>query len=72
MFKSQLKSTGRDYSLTIALLATGVLFIPALLIASRPFGAASLSIAGLGCSACVLLAWVTWKRHSELTIPTME
>jgi hypothetical protein len=72
MFNSQLKTTGRDYSLTIALLATAVVFIPALLLASRPFGSVSLAIAAAGSVLCLVLARVTWMRLSKLTIPTME
>lgn len=72
MFDAHLKSTGRDYSMTIALLAAAVVFVPAVLLA---FGSASnvaLTLAGVCSCVCVLLAWVNWKRHSRLTIPTLE
>lgn len=72
MFDPQLKSTGRDYSLTIALAAGGILIIPAILMASRSSGSIALSVAALGSSVCLVLAWINWKLHSELTIPTME
>ena len=72
MFDSHLKSTGRDYSLTIALLAGGCFFVPAVLVASRSFGAWPLAIAVFSSMLCFTLAWTTWRSHSKLTIPTLE
>jgi hypothetical protein len=47
------------------------IFCPAVLVASRPVGYVSLSLA-IGCSAlCVILARVNWKRSSRLTIPSI-
>lgn len=71
MFNRQLKSTGRDYSLTIALLAAAV-FAPAALAIFRAPSALLLSIAGVCSSVCVLLAWLNWRSNSKLTIPTLE
>ena len=71
MFNSQLKSAGRGYTGTVALLATAFIFSPALLAASRPFGYLSLSLA-VGCSAvCATWAWVHWKRSSQLSMPSI-
>ena len=70
MFDLALKSTGRQYTTTGALLAVSFIFIPAVLVAERPFEYLFLSLA-LACSAlCVTLAWVQWKRSSQLTIPS--
>jgi len=69
MFDPCRKSTGTEYSLTVALLAVAFIFSPAVLVASRPFGCLSVSLA-VACSAmCVTLAWVSWKRSSQLSIP---
>jgi hypothetical protein len=71
MFDSQQKSTGTGYTTTVALLAVAFIFIPAGLIFSRPFGFVALSLA-IGCSAvCATLAWVYWKKTSQLTIPSI-
>jgi hypothetical protein len=71
MFDPQQKSTGTRYTLTAALLSIAVLFIPAMLVVSRPFGLVSVSLA-ITCSAlCVGLAWINWKKNSDLTIPSI-
>jgi hypothetical protein len=72
VFDSHLKSTGRDYSLTIALLAVGALLVPASMFANRAAGSGALTIAAAGSLVCLVLAWVNWKRNSQLTIPTIE
>ncbi len=70
MLDSQ-KSTGTGYTTTVALLIMAIIFCPAVLIASRPIGYVSLSLA-IACSAlCVILAWVNWKKSSRLTIPSI-
>jgi hypothetical protein len=57
MFDSQ-KSTGTGFAATVALLTVAFVFIPAVLVVSRPFGYVSLSLA-IACSVlCVTLAWV--------------
>lgn len=72
MFDSHQKSTGTQYSGTVALLIVACIFSPAVLIVSRPFGYVSISLA-LACSAlCVAFAWVNWKKYSQLTIPSLE
>jgi hypothetical protein len=70
MFASQ-KSTGTGYTTTVALLTVAFIFIPAVLIVSRPFGYLSLSLA-IPCSAlCVTLAWVNRKKSSQRSIPSI-
>ncbi len=71
MFDPTLKSTGRQYTTTVALLAVAFIFIPAVLVAERPFGYLFLSLALASSALCVTLAWVHWKRSSQLTIPSI-
>ncbi|MEX2260680.1 MAG: hypothetical protein WD696_01950 [Bryobacteraceae bacterium] len=71
MFDSPQKSTGTQYTMTVALLILAFIFSPAVLIASRPVGYASISFAIACSSLCAALAWVNWKKYSELTIPSI-
>lgn len=71
MYDSDQKSTGTGYTTTVALLVMAFIFIPAVVVASRPIGYASVSLA-VACSAlCVVLAWANWKKSSQLTIPSI-
>ncbi len=71
MLESCQKLTGTRYTLTVALLAVAFIFSPAVLSVSRPFGYLSLSLA-IACSAlCVVLAWVSWRRSSPLSMPSI-
>lgn len=71
MFQAQQKSTGTSYTITVALLAVAFIFIPAVLVVSRPFGYVFLSLA-IGCSAlCVIVAWRLWKKWSQVSIPSI-
>ena len=72
MFDPQQKSTGTGYTTTVALLAVAFIFSPAVLMVSRPIGYVSLSLA-IACSAlCLALAWVNWKKSSQLSMPSIE
>jgi hypothetical protein len=72
MFASGQKATGTEYTTTVAFLVVAFLFSPAILLFFRPLGYLSVSLA-VGCSAlCVALAWVNWKKASQLTIPSIE
>jgi len=72
MFQASEKSTGTGYTTTAAFLLVAFIFSPAVLIVSRPFSYISVSLA-VACSAiCVVLAWVNWKRSSQLSIPSIE
>ena len=65
------KPTGTQYTTTVALLVVAFIFIPAVLFASRPLGYLSASLA-LACSVmCVALARLYWKKHSQVTIPSL-
>lgn len=70
MFDRSQKFTGREYTRTVALLLVAFIFNPILLVASE-IGYLSFSLA-LACSTvCVFFAWVSWKRSSFLSIPTI-
>jgi hypothetical protein len=72
VFKTNQKSTGTQYTTTAALLIVALIFSPAALIMYRPLGFLSVSLS-VACSLfCLGLAWVNWKRYSDLSIPTME
>ena len=72
MFNPHLKSTGRDYSMTVALLAAALIFVPVVLIATRSFGYFSLSLAAFCSALCLTIAWVNWTSYSRLAIPSLE
>ena len=66
MFDALQKSTGTQYTTTVAFLVVAFIFIPAILVVSRGYVSISLAIV---CSAlCVALAWINWKRSSQLSI----
>ena len=71
MVDTQQKSTGTGYSTTVAFLVVAFIFIPAALMFSGPFGYVSVSLA-IACSTlCVALAWLTWKKSSQRSIPSI-
>jgi hypothetical protein len=72
MFANQQKSTGTQYVIPVALLAVALIFSPAVLIVSHPFGYFGIALA-LACSTlCFALAWFNWEKKSQLTIPSLE
>ena len=71
MFDSQQKTTGTQYTTTVALLLVACVFSPAVLAVTRPIGYVSLSFATACSALCLLLAWLNWKTSSRLTIPTI-
>ncbi len=65
------KPTGTNYTATAALLILAFIFIPAVLIVSRPFGDVSLA-AAIGCSAiCIGLARINWMKFSRLSMASI-
>ena len=62
------KSTGTNYTATTALLILAFIFIPAVLIFSRPFGYVSLSAAIVCSTICIALARINWMKSSQLSI----
>ena len=71
MFDSQQKSTGTQYTTTVAFLLVGLVFSPAVLAVTRPIGYVSLALASVCSASCLLLAWLNWKSSSRLTIPSI-
>lgn len=66
------KLTGTRYTTTAALAIAAAVFSPVVLVLSRPFGQASISLA-IGFSVvCLALAWLLWRKNSRLTIPSIE
>lgn len=68
MLKTQERSLGTLYGVTVALLLGALVFSPLLLIAIRPFGYLSVSIALVCGLLCTALAWLAWRKHSDVTI----
>jgi hypothetical protein len=64
------KSTSRDYTTTVAFLAIGFIFSPAMFVALG-VGYLSLSLAIALTLLCVTLAWVSWKRSTQLSVPSI-
>jgi hypothetical protein len=71
MLNSQQKYAGTRYTIIVAMLVVACVFSPALLLLSRSFGYVAASVA-LVCSAfCVAVAFIHWRKYSELTIPSI-
>lgn len=72
MFEPCEKSTGVNYTLTVALLALAFVFSPAVLVLSGRTGHVSIGLATAVSAFCIVLARINWTRHSRLTIPSIE
>lgn len=72
MFDPQTKDTGTRFTTTVALLTMAFVFIPAVLIISGRFGDVAIALTAAGSAACIFLAWVSWTKYSQLTIPSIE
>lgn len=71
MFDAQQKPAGTGYTPTAALLSVAFIFIPVILMITRPFGHLTLALA-IGCSAlCATLAWLVWRKSSQRSIPSI-
>jgi len=68
----QEKETGTQYTLTVALLLCAFHFSPALFVMNGQFGGKFIFMMLLCSSVCAMLARLSWKRHSHLTIPSFE
>jgi len=71
MFDTQQKSTGTGYTTTVAFLVVAFIFIPAALMFSGRYGYVSVSLAIAGSALCVGLAWINWKKSSQLSMPSI-
>ena len=72
MLDSQQKFTGTRYTGTVALFILAIVFVPAVLIISSPVGADSIALAAICSASCLGFGWRNWKKHSRLTIPSLE
>ena len=72
MFDTQQKSTGTGYTTTIAFLVVAFIFSPAALVFSGRFGYVSVSLAIVCSLICVASAWVTSKKSSQRSMPSIE
>jgi len=71
MFDTQQKATGTGYTTTVAFLVVALVFSPAALIFSGHYGYITISLA-IACSAlCLAMAWVTWRKLSQRSIPSI-
>jgi hypothetical protein len=65
------KRSGTSYTAPAALLILAFVFIPTILLASRPFGDIALAVA-IGSSAiCIGVARTNWMRSSQLAIASI-
>ena len=71
MFDTQQKSTGRDRTATVSLFALAFILSPALLVVSRPMDPLWNALAIVSGAAGAALAFIGWKRSSELLIPSI-
>jgi hypothetical protein len=69
VFASAQKTSGYDYTKTVAWLAIALVLIPATLLGFRPHYI-SLPVAIVCMAICVTMAWISWKK-SRLTIPSI-
>lgn len=72
MLEPNQKTTGTQYTGTAALLIAGFVFSPSALILSHRLDYLSVSIAAAVTLLCVALAWINWRKNSQLTMPSLE
>lgn len=71
MFDAQQKATGTGYTTTATFLVVAFVFSPAVLVLSRPVGYVSVALAIVCSALCVALAWLNWRKSSQLSIPSI-
>lgn len=69
---SQQKPTGTRYTATVMFLTIALVFTPAALLFSHPFGYVSISIATVCTLICLTLARVSWTKYSQVSIPSIS
>lgn len=72
MFESHQTIVGTQYTTTVALLVVALVFCPLMLLVGWPVGVLSAALTLLCSMACVVLAWVSWKFNSKLTMTTVN
>lgn len=65
------RPTGTNYTATVALLILAFIFIPVILITSRPISYFSLAAAIICSVVCISLARSNWTKFSQLSIPSI-
>lgn len=65
------KPTGTNYTATVALLIVAFVFIPVILITSRPISYFSLAGAIVCSLVCISLARSNWTKFSQVSIPSI-
>lgn len=68
MLQIQERSTGTRYSILVTLLLIAYVYTPLVLLATRPVGYASLSLAFAFGILCTALGWFEWRKRSDLSI----
>jgi hypothetical protein len=71
MFHPHQTFTGTRYTTTVALLLVAFVASPAAVILSAPVGYVEASLALAVTALCATLAIASWKKHSEMTIPSI-
>jgi len=71
MFDPAGKSTGTSYTATVTLLLVAFLVIPILLLASSPIGYGDMALASAAAIVFSVLAWLSWRGSSRMSIPTI-
>jgi hypothetical protein len=71
MFDTQQKATGTGYTRTVAFLVLALIFSPVALVFYGHYGYVSISLAVVCSVICIALAWVNWKKSSQLSIPSI-
>lgn len=72
MSRPHQKTTGTDFTHTIAWLTLALIFIPAATLVSQPALETSKLAALAWSSACIGLSVIAWHRYSKLTIPSLN
>lgn len=71
MLDSYQKSTGTQNTFTYALLFAALIAIPAFVVFSRPSGYVPLTLMIVASFSCLMLARLSRRRHSMLTMPSL-
>lgn len=71
MLSSSQRYSGTNYTTTCTLLVLALIVVPVVLFASSPNGQIAVSTAAVVTALCLGFAWRSWRRTSELSVPTI-
>ena len=71
MFSEIQKSTGTRYTTTVVFLIIALIFCPAYWAFVHPIGILGNSLLCSAGAISLTLAWVSWKRYSRHTMPSL-